>query len=163
MCTQSNSLHLFICNKQPESPKPVKLQASLRFFIHCVHVHATLTFSSQWILLVLKWLIEYLFDMNQLRTNQKLITKTSEVTVASKFTVYVKKKLFRLHIFSLCQAQNAVVSKFQNLHALLCFTQRTFVFCLDVQYCKFACCYCIPHSVKVVTCMLFLFVLVATN
>lgn len=41
---QSN-LHLFICNKQPESPKPVKQQASLYAFTRShYHLHATLTF-----------------------------------------------------------------------------------------------------------------------
>lgn len=30
----SNNLHLFICIKQPESPKPVKLQASLYAFLY---------------------------------------------------------------------------------------------------------------------------------
>lgn len=43
MRAQSNNLHVFICNKQPESPKPVKLQASCYAFLH-IHVHATLTF-----------------------------------------------------------------------------------------------------------------------
>lgn len=34
VCLRSNNLHLFICNKQPESPKPVKLQASLYAFLY---------------------------------------------------------------------------------------------------------------------------------
>lgn len=32
--TQSNILHLFIYNKQPESPKPVKPQASIYAFLY---------------------------------------------------------------------------------------------------------------------------------